>query len=64
MEDAAGELAGLPDGVEMRRVSPALPVTMLLKMSLLLGNKAYLMPATAIEINMKAAHILLNAMCY
>jgi hypothetical protein len=49
-------------GAVYRRVSPALPVTILLKMSLLLGEKTYLMLPTAIATNIKAAHILLNAM--
>jgi hypothetical protein len=43
-------------------VSPALPVTIILKIFLSFGKKAYLMPAISTETMIKAAHILLKAM--
>jgi hypothetical protein len=59
---AAGDVeAGTAAGA-MRTVSPALPTTISLKMALLPGVKLYFIAATAMEININAAHILLNAM--
>jgi len=46
----------------VRIVSPALPVTMTLKIFLSFAEKEYLMPAIRIEIRINEAHILLNAM--
>jgi hypothetical protein len=55
--ETGGAAAGLS-----RMVSPALPVTITLKIFLSFGKKAYLMPAISTETMIKAAHILLKAM--